>query len=354
MHRATFSTAKLIMTTLSNTKNSVAIIGAGAWGCSLSIQFCKALNVTLYIRNKETYLEIKNYRTNNEFLPGIHFPEEINITSDIKQIQSDKIDYILIAVPSYAIESIAQTIKQLNISCQIPIILATKGINAEGILLSEVINQYLANPLAILSGPNLAIEVASNKPTIATIACQDIKLASQIASIFSTDTFLLIPNNLSTHAQIAGCIKNIAAIICGISKAYYFSDNTQAYIVMLALNEIITISSAIEKKAPNSQAAECINHYLNAAVVGDLVACCYSLKSRNFSFGNAIAKVDKLKRKDFIKNYPILVEGKNNAANLIKLCNKFNTYSAFASLLNKIITDPENMETYMQTLLTKK
>lgn len=335
-------------------KSKIAIIGSGAWGCTLGIKFSESLHVKLYASNQATYLEIKNCRTNNKFLPGIYFPDTIEVSNNIDQLQSDKNDYILIAVPSYAVESIAQTIKQLKIAPLIPIILASKGINENGNLLSTIISQYIKNPVAILSGANIASEVANNKPTITTIACKNIGLANKISSTFSTDNFILVPSTLIHHAEIAGCVKNIAAIICGMAQVYYSSDNTQAYIVMLALNEIITISSAIEKKAPNSQAAECINNYLNAAVVGDLVACCYSLKSRNFSFGNAIAKVDKLKRKDFIKNYPILVEGKNNAANLIKLCNKFNTYSAFAFLLNKIITDPENMETYMQTLLTKK
>ena len=341
------------MSNLLKTKKSLAIIGGGAWGCALGVRLSQSLNIKLYVRNKDTYLEIKTHRTNNKFLPGIIFSGAIEISNDIAQIQNDKIDYILIAVPAYGVELIAQTIKQLNIADHIPIILASKGIHKDGNLLLDVINQYISNPLLILSGPNIAIEVANNKPTISTIACQNIQLASEIALSFSTNSFSLSPSNLIIHTQLAGCIKNIAAIICGITKVYYFSDNTQAYIILLALNEIIRIASVIDEKTSNFVTPYNVNQYLNAAVVGDLVACCYSEKSRNFAFGNNLAKTDKLARKDFIENYPILVEGKNNAFNLIKLCERFKTFSVFASLLDRIITDPENAEQYIQKLFNK-
>lgn len=289
-----------------------SVIGGGSWGTAIASYLSSMhQNVSLYTPFTETVDEINQLHVNSAYLGDIKLPQNLVATTNIQDLIDSEL--IVIAVPSYAFSEIIDQIKSLNLTNNSTLLIATKGLSKNPIgFLSEEIKRELPNQrFAFLSGPNFAKEVAQGLHTTATIAANDHELAQFIANNISSENFVIDASDDIITIQIAGIVKNIVAVKSGIIQASEAGENAVASLVTQGLKEIAIISKSLGGKQET---------LLCPAVIGDLMLTCYSVTSRNTKFGYEFHKNNY--SKDFLNNYPNLIEGVEAARLIDKIINK--------------------------------
>ena len=263
-------------------KLRIAILGDGGWGSTLSVLLSKkGYAVTLWGAFADYTETMVKTRLNPRFLPGIKIPEQVEITSDIKNAVKDK-EIIVLAIPSQytrqTLNKIAGAFAKKTIFLSV-----TKGIEiGSNKRISEVIRQELGLvKLAVLSGPTIASEVAREIPTTAVAASADKQIRKTIQEIFSSNSFRVYTNPDVTGVELGGSLKNVIAIACGVSDGLGFGTNTKAAILTRGLAEISRLGKAMGAKSGT---------FSGISGLGDLVTTCISQQSRNRSVGELIGK----------------------------------------------------------------
>ena len=279
-----------------------AVIGGGSWGTALACLVARAVgSVSLYAIEDRVVEEINNKQQNSAYLGGVVLPMGIHATSNIQDIIA--CDVIIIAAPSYVFEKILQQLKEHGLSKNTILLIATKGLcENPSQLFSDKVESELDNIYAFISGPNFAKEVAEDKFSSVTISSKNMDIANKIASILASKKLEVTVSDDIITVQIASIIKNIAAIKSGIIQGDGAGDNAKAWLISCALQEIAMIAKVLGGK-PETLSLP--------AVVGDLVLTCYSITSRNTKFGYEFHQNNY--SRDFLDNYPILVEGVSSA-----------------------------------------
>ncbi len=329
---------------MTNQKNKIAIVGAGAWGTAIGVQLCKNQDLVLAHALEESICKQMNQHRLHVALPGITLPNNLRATLDLQDLLDYQ--YLLIAVPSASLLHVLEQIARVIKSTEIKLIIATKGLDEDGILLSDKIPSVINLPFAFLAGPNLALEVAQNVPTTTMIGATDHNLAKIIAQAISTDTFKAFPTQSIIELQIASAIKNVAAIVAGILEGLLYGENTRAWAFSLALKEIAELSHAMQANTKNTT----IEAIINPAVAGDLALCFYSKNSRNNAFGKILAQTPAAERKNLLRTYPVLVEGMQNCPILWKLSTKYKVDTQIVSVLYNILENPETLENQISAI----
>jgi glycerol-3-phosphate dehydrogenase (NAD(P)+) len=253
----------------------IGVLGAGAFGTALAIMFSKTHEIFLFSAAKEHADTIKLSRE-NEFLKGFHIHDEINVISDIKNID---FDYILWCFPVTPSLSILKKIA-LNINENTPIIICSKGICENGKFLSDEFEKILPkNDIGVLSGPNFAIDIASLKFSAADLGFKDISVAQKICLDLSGKFMRLVPNDDIIGIQVAGAIKNVIAIACGILASVDGGQNSLAALITLGLQEMVSIGKKLGAK---KETFYCLSG------IGDLLLTASSETSRNMQFGKRL------------------------------------------------------------------
>lgn len=292
------------------------IIGSGSWATALAkILTDNGNTIYWWVRNAETITHIEKRRHNPHYLSSAYFdPAQLRLSSDIKELVS-KSDALVIAVPSAYVE---------NAFAQIPaeMLKGKKIISAvKGILPSEnqLLNHYLATHFefpvtdyfAVL-GPCHAEEVASEKLSYLTFSGIDDAMVSNIASYFKTEYLNTVVNNDVTGVQYAAVLKNIYALGAGIAHGLEYGDNFLSVYIANSANEMVHFLRMLnDNTEPHNYAA--------SVYLGDLLVTCYSLYSRNRTFGNMIGKGYSVKVAQLELN--MVAEG-YNASKCIHLMNE--------------------------------
>lgn len=318
------------------------ILGAGAWGLALGIQLCQNHDsVSIYCLDEALYHKAKQERVHSS-LPGVRLPDNLHLTNNLEGIREAK--NIVLAVPSGAAEEVMHGLKHFSLSSASNLIIATKGLGRKGELMSSVAERDLKLQVAILAGPNLALEVALGVPSTTMIGSANAHVAQGIANDFCTSTLKALPTAGFRELQIAGCVKNVAAIIAGMFTGLGLGQNSKAWIFSKAMQDVVTLSSALGGVS--------LNDIVSPGVAGDLAMCFYSQNSRNNSFGNALVHTKPSERRHFIDSYAQLVEGKENVGPLQKLSKHLNVKVALGSLMAKVLEDPAQIESTIEALLS--
>lgn len=285
----------------------ISVLGGGSWGTALACLATRAVgNCLVYTIEKDAADEINNKHTNSRFLGDTELPTCLKATLDIQDTIDS--DIIIIAVPSFAFIKTLHDLKSTGLPEKAIFLIATKGMCEEPLqLFSDYLDSKFKNPYGFISGPNFAKEVAQDKFASVTISSKDIKLASQIANILATDKLAVSITDDIITVQIAALVKNIVAIRSGMMDAEGLGENARAWLISMGLNEIKAISNFLGGKADSLSLP---------AVVGDLVLTSYSKTSRNTKFGFDFH--NNSYSKEYLKNYPMLVEGVSSARLLKK------------------------------------
>ena len=261
--------------------DQVGVIGAGAWGTTLAVLLADAQRpVSLRAHSSEAAERLAHARTNERYLPGVTFPPNVRVVTDDGYLSEPHRFYVL-AVPSAHVRATLEMVRPL-LDPGAPILSVVKGIE-EGthLRMTQVIGEILpGRRVAALSGPNLAREIASGKPAGSVVASDDAELASELASVLSSDRFRVYTNPDVVGVELCGALKNVMALAAGMVDGLGFGDSAKAGIITRGLAEMTRLGVAAGAHPLT---------FAGLAGVGDLIATCMSPLSRNRKAGELIA-----------------------------------------------------------------
>ncbi|EQB08557.1 glycerol-3-phosphate dehydrogenase [Sphingobium quisquiliarum P25] len=253
------------------------VIGAGAWGTALAQTLsADGQDVRLWALEPEVVEAINRDRVNPLYLPGVTLNPSVRASGDMADI-ADR-DMLLIVSPAQHLRGVAG-----SAPAGVPLILCSKGIEAgTGLLMSEVAQQAQgASPIAVLSGPTFAHEVAKGLPTAITLACADADLAARIAARIARPAFRPYISDDVVGAEIGGAVKNVLAIACGVADGAGLGLNARASLISRGFAEMTRFGLARGARAET---------LAGLSGLGDLVLTCSSTNSRNFSLGKGLGE----------------------------------------------------------------
>lgn len=260
---------------------TIGVLGAGAWGTALAAAAARAgREVTLWAREPEVVTAIRDTQENTTFLPDVSLPEGLQVTADLAGLAA--CDAILLVSPAQHTRSMVSALLP-HLAPNVPLVICSKGIEvATGKLLSEVLGETAPNnPVAVLSGPTFAIEVAKGLPCALTLAMENKEIGEALIQAIGQPTFRIYYNDDVAGAQIGGAIKNVLAIATGIVAGLNIGENARAAVITRGLAEIVRFGSLYGAEAET---------LMGLSGLGDLILTCSSTQSRNMSLGKAIGE----------------------------------------------------------------
>jgi glycerol-3-phosphate dehydrogenase (NAD(P)+) len=295
------------------TKPKVTFIGAGSWGTALAgVVAAKGEGeVTLWARRAELAETINLFHENPLYLPDIELPDQLNATNDLERAL-DGTEVVVMAVPSHGFRGVLRDVASVagTEPCYVSL---TKGIEVETRKrMSEVIFEEVdgieEGNIAVLTGPNLAKEIAQGFPAASTIACKDESMGERLQELIHSDRFRCYRNTDVAGSEIGGALKNVIAIAAGIADGLGFGDNTKATVVTRGLAEMARFGVSFGAQPLT---------LLGLAGVGDLMATCASPQSRNHSVGIELGKGRDIE--DIISSMNMLAEGVKSCKPIFEL-----------------------------------
>lgn len=257
---------------------NIGVVGAGAWGTALSaIAAAGGAPVRLWAFEPDVAEAINSTHENPLYLPGIALSEQIAASTDLAALGD--CDALLIVTPAQHLRRILADLPRGDV----PLVLCAKGIEAgTGKLMSQVAAELMPDaPLAVISGPTFAHEVAAGLPAAVTLACTDAALGLKLAERIARPTFRPYLSDDVTGAEIGGAVKNVLAIACGVAEGAGLGQNARAALISRGFAEMSRFGLALGARAET---------LAGLSGLGDLVLTCSSVSSRNFSFGKGLGE----------------------------------------------------------------
>lgn len=284
------------------------VIGAGAWGTALAIAIARnGHEVLLWARDAEHVSEMGLSKSNERYLPGLNFPDTLAVTADFERVLASA-QHVLISVPSIAFAGMLTKVKPF-ITSDLPISWATKGLTPEtGKFLFDTAQEILGNthPLAVISGPSFAAEVAKNLPTAITIGAKDETFSSALASAMHSPTLRAYTTDDVLGVQLGGTVKNVMAIGAGIADGLGYGANTRAALITRGMSEILRLATHLGARTET---------LFGLSGIGDLILTCTDDQSRNRQLGLAIGR--GLSIEEAVKEVGKTVEGMHAAKEVL-------------------------------------
>jgi len=258
----------------------IGVIGAGAWGTTLAVKLAGEREVTLWAHRPDAAAELSTARENRRYLPGVAFPPSLRVATDEASLAEPHRLFVL-AVPSAHLRATLVRLRPV-LDASATLLSVVKGIE-EGtqLRMSQVIDEELpGRRVAVLSGPNLAREIAGGLPAGTVIAASDADLAAELATIFASDRFRVYTNPDVLGVELSGALKNVVALAAGFVDGLSLGDSAKAGIITRGLAEMTRLGVA---------AGAHPGTFAGLAGIGDLIATCMSPLSRNRRAGELMA-----------------------------------------------------------------
>jgi glycerol-3-phosphate dehydrogenase (NAD(P)+) len=304
-------------------------MGAGAWGTALAKVLADAgSEVTLWARRSEVAAEINTTRRNSEYLPGVALPLGIHATHEAEEALSGA-STVLLAVPAQMMRGNLEHWTGLFADGATLVSLA-KGIELDTLMrMSQVIVAVTGvDPaqVAVLSGPNLASEIADGQPAATVIACSDSGRAVALQRALNTGYFRPYTNADVIGTEIGGACKNVIALACGMAAGVGLGENTAAAIITRGLAEIMRLGIAVGAKGAT---------LAGLAGVGDLVATCTSPRSRNRSFGECLGRGQTIESAQQARDGHV-VEGVTSCESVLALASSYDVEMPLTDAVHRV------------------
>ena len=325
---------------MAETVHRVAVVGAGAWGSALgSLCSRSGHEVMLWGRDRAVIEGINARHENPRYLPGLKLDPALRATTEMTELASCEI--CLLVVPAQALRAVAGELAKA-IGAAVPVVLCAKGIEAaSGLLMTEVAEEALpGRPLAVLSGPTFAAEVARGLPTAVTLASRDGELAQRLAETLGTRSFRPYVSDDPLGAEIAGAVKNVLAIACGIVAGRKLGDNARAALVTRGLAEMSRLALARGGKAET---------LMGLAGLGDLTLTCTAAQSRNYSLGVALGEGQGLDAA--LAAARGVVEGRFSAAATLAMAQSLDVEMPICEAVDAVVNRGADLDTTIAGLL---
>jgi glycerol-3-phosphate dehydrogenase (NAD(P)+) len=261
--------------------DQVGVLGAGAWGTTLAIRLADAERpVTLWAHATEAAEALAHDRENRRYLPGHPFPPNVRVATDDAYLREPHRAY-LVAIPSAHLRTTLKRLAPL-LDERAALVSLVKGIEqGTNLRMSQVIDQELpGRRVAVLSGPNLAREIAAGLPAVSVVASNDAELAAEFGTLLGSDRFRIYTNPDLIGVELCGALKNVVALASGFVDGLGFGDSAKAGIITRGLAEMTRLGVAAGAQPMT---------FAGLAGVGDLIATCMSPLSRNRRAGELMA-----------------------------------------------------------------
>ncbi|MEY3182106.1 MAG: hypothetical protein RLZ35_91 [Pseudomonadota bacterium] len=257
-----------------------SMLGNGSWGTAIAIHLAKQGHpVSLWGREEDLTAILTEQRINTRYLPGVKLPDNIAIESSLASAMAAS-KQIIVGVPSHAFASLLTSIKPYW-TAEHRLLWITKGLDADsGAFLHSIAERILgAVPMAILSGPSFAKEVAVGLPTAVVVATKNAKWGHDLVTAFSGPQFRIYPSDDLIGVQIGSVVKNIVAVAAGIGDGLGFGANARAALIARGLAEMIRLGEKLGAQRDT---------LIGLAGCGDMILTCTDNQSRNRRFGLAL------------------------------------------------------------------
>lgn len=325
---------------------NIAVIGDGGWGTTLSVYLAKQnYPVKLWGPFPEYVRQMNQNRYNPRFLPGIRLPQTITVVDKV-DVALEGSDLVIFAIPSKYASKVLSRIKRANVDLSRKIFLSvTKGIETNTLMrMSEAIRWKLGNvPLAVLSGPTIAMEVAKDVPSTAVVASSNMRIARTIQKIFNSKTFRIYTNTDVVGVELGGSIKNIIAIACGVCDGLKLGANTKAAILTRGLAEMARLGKAMGGQ---------MKTFSGLTGLGDLVTTCISSQSRNRHVGEQLGMGKSIQQ--ILVSMEMVAEGVETVKAVHKLSQKYRIAMPITSEIYRIIYRHKNPLQAVLDLMSRK
>lgn len=291
---------------------SAAVLGSGSWGTALAVVLGeRGLKTTVYGIEEEVLEDINQNHANSRYLPDIDLPENISATSSMADIVDEPL--ILLVVPSQVARIVISQLKDAGVGSDTTFLACTKGIESDTSLsMTQLLREFFPdNPIAALSGPTHAEEVARRMATATVIGCPDHDTAVRLQEVFTLPWFRSYTREDMEGIELGATVKNVFAIAAGIADGLGLGDNAKAAMVTRGLAEMIRLGTALGGK-PNT--------FQGLSGVGDLIVTCYSRHSRNNSLGRMLG--EGLSLQEALDKMTQVAEGLPNTESVYKLAKK--------------------------------
>jgi len=323
------------------TIRNTAIIGAGGWGTALAILWSKRGNaIALWGNNAARTAKLRETRENTEYLPGVRLPDSIQVTSDMADCIGA--DLIVFVTPSVALRAVAQRLQTAKLKRDAVLLSGTKGIeHGSGLRMTEVLHSIFPdNTVAVLSGPNLAVEVSRDLPTAAVLGCRNADCAEELQSYLGSERFRIYSSDETIGIELGGALKNVFAIAAGASDGFGLGDNSKAALVTRSLAELLRLGTAMGGN-PRT--------FYGLSGAGDLIATCFSQLSRNRRVGERLGRGETL---DQIRaSTPMVAEGIPTAKSAFECARKLQIETPIIDQIYSVVHEGKRPDQAMQELL---
>ncbi len=318
----------------------IGIAGAGAWGTALANAAAIAGNdVVLWMRSPEHAAALAQTRSNERFLPGVKLHERIRPTAALADLASARA--VLLVTPAQTTREMSAALAAV-LPAETPLVLCAKGIEREtrGFLCDVVEEVRPGSPVAVLSGPSFADDVARGLPTAVTLACRDAALAEELATSLSGPTLRVYHRQDMRGVEIGGAAKNVLAIACGAVAGKGLGESAKAALIARGFAELLRFARAYGG-TPET--------LMGLSGLGDLVLTCSSAHSRNFAFGQRLGLGLSVTEAAGGK----LVEGAATASALVALARAKNVDMPIAEAVEQILSGAWTLDQAVDALMNR-
>lgn len=318
----------------------VGLLGGGSWGTTVASLTARNCPTRMWARNIQTVNEINAQHTNSAYLPGAKLPQSLTATSSIEDAVNDA-DVIIMGVPAQVFRSVLLQAKP-HIRPWVPIVSLSKGLERGTMKrMTEIIEEEMpGHPAGVLTGPNLAKEIARGQAAASVIAMVDDTISKAMQKIFASGLFRVYTNEDVIGCELGGALKNVIAIAAGMGDGAGAGENTRSAVITRGLAELTRLGIAMGGEAST---------FAGLAGLGDLIATCTSHQSRNRTVGFNLGKGKKLE--EIIEEMNEVAEGVKTTGVVIELARKYNIEMPITQEVYKVLYEGSTVREAFRGLL---
>ena len=320
----------------------IGIVGAGAWGTALGCVARRAGRAAvIWSFEAETADDINRRHENRVYLPGVALDPGLRATTEIAAAAAA--DAVLLVAPAQHLRGVAAALAPA-MRPGVPVVVCAKGIEQQSCaLMTELVAEMLPeSPLAVLSGPTFAAEVARGQPTAVTLACADQAIARTLAEALGSPRFRPYHSDDPIGAEIGGAVKNVLAIACGLTEGRGLGENARAALITRGLAEMTRLAVAKGGRAETM---------MGLCGLGDLALTCASATSRNYSLGLALGRGETLEA--VMTGRHTVAEGVHSAAAVSRLADRLGIEMPISQAVDAILNRGAEIDTVIEGLLQR-
>jgi glycerol-3-phosphate dehydrogenase (NAD(P)+) len=322
-----------------------AVMGTGSWGTAYAKVLADAgTDVVLWARRPELAAAVRDQHENPDYLPGVALPVNLTATSDAQEAL-DGADFVVLAVPSQSLRDNLSTWAP-SLARDTVLVSLMKGVELGTTKrMSEVVREVADVPaerVAVVSGPNLAKEIAQGQPAATVVACTDEDASGHLQDASTTAYFRPYTNTDVVGCELGGAVKNVIALAVGMAEGMGFGDNTKAGLITRGLAETARLGAAL--------GADPLT-FSGLAGLGDLVATCTSPLSRNRTFGEKLGRGQTLQ--DILAQKQQTAEGVKSCRSILDLARKHDVDMPITEHVVKVVHEGVSPGEMLRALMSR-